>query len=155
MSRGRKVKHFFSPRADYEVGAETPRPTGRGKCSPAGSTFLLKRRVDVNAKDSEGETALSSAAGLNQTGIMRMLIRAGADVNARSSARETPLIEALAQASFDAAKVLLAAGADVNARDEDGRTALAIAKGTPPSSFDEQQGYKKIVQLLIRAGAKP
>ena len=53
---------------------------------------LIDRGADVNAKDSQGVTALLLAIFKDHTAIATLLIRSGADVNATADDGTTPLI---------------------------------------------------------------
>jgi uncharacterized protein len=105
---------------------------------------LLRTRLDVNAAQPDGATALAWAAYLDDTEIAEKLLDAGAKPNTADEYGETPLT--LACANGDAALVgkLLAAGADVTAARWDGETALMIAAGA---------GSVDAVNLLVAHGA--
>jgi ankyrin repeat protein len=104
---------------------------------------LLDKGVNVNAKDTEGRTALTEAAYWGHTDIAALLIESGADIFAKKNDGSTPLtvagthkeIAELIQRDLqlldaagkgESAKVreLLDKGAYVNVRDPDGRTPL-------------------------------
>ncbi len=56
---------------------------------------LVARGLDVNTKDSSGDTPLMIAAGLRYSDIVDLLIKAGADVNLENNLKETALSLAL------------------------------------------------------------
>jgi ankyrin repeat protein len=56
---------------------------------------LIAARADLNAQDSDGTSALATAARYGKLEIVKALVAAGADVNARERNGETPLGEAL------------------------------------------------------------
>ena len=123
--------------------------------------------VDANEK---GVTALLCAAKAGQTAVAKLLIANGADVNAgewtplqeaASHSKEmvelllakgadvntgkwTPLHNAVS-GHYEIVELLIAKGANVNARDGFGRTPLFYA---------QNQGRTKIVELLLKHGAK-
>ncbi|MHB8654650.1 MAG: ankyrin repeat domain-containing protein [Terriglobia bacterium] len=105
---------------------------------------LLATKVDVNAAQPDGATALAWAAYLDDADTAGKLLAAGAKPNTSDEYGETPLT--LACANGDAALVgkLLAAGADANAARWDGETALMIAAGV---------GSASAVDLLVAHGA--
>ena len=60
---------------------------------------LLRQRVDVDAADAEGMTALHWAAHCNDLGTVRLLLAAGAKANAANRYGVTPLHEAATSAT--------------------------------------------------------
>jgi ankyrin repeat protein len=88
---------------------------------------LLKQRVDVNAAEADGATALHWAAYHGDLEIVNLLIGAGARVNRPNDLSITPL--ALASQNGHAAIVerLLSRGADPNLASETGVTPLMHA----------------------------
>ena len=105
---------------------------------------LVAKKVDVNAPDADGSTALHWAAERDDVPMADLLIAAGANVKAKTRYNVTPL--ALAATNGDAALIdrLLKAGADPNGASEEGQTALMTASLT---------GKPDAVKLLIEAGA--
>jgi ankyrin repeat protein len=87
--------------------------------------FLLDRGVPVDARDTQGETALMIAARTTTvTQAIRALVDGGADVNARRSDGMTALMLcARDTSSTRMLRVLLEVGADPTIRDADGNTA--------------------------------
>jgi len=91
---------------------------------------LLDNGADVNASDSNGDTALLIVVVRRNTGLMeivRILLDKGADVNAKDKNGRTVLMVAASEGKVEVMQTLLAKGADVNARDSDGNTALIRA----------------------------
>jgi hypothetical protein len=116
--------------------------------------LLLAAGADVNKKDSDGETALSSAALFaftlppeTERRLVEMLIGAGADVNAANERKFTPLMQWAMSGGAEAIRLLLDAGADVNARDRGGSTALMMALSNP------RRDSLQTVEMLIERGA--
>ena len=105
---------------------------------------LVEQRVDVNASQADGATALHWAAYWNDVGIAEVLIRAGADVNATNDLRVTPLW--LASTGEDATLVvrLLSARADPNVAQMSGESPLMAAART---------GRVQTVAALLAHGA--
>ena len=92
---------------------------------------MLANHADINAKDSNGRTALHAAAEGgkgNNKNIAEVLLAHDAEVNAKDRFGETPLHIAAHHASAEVAEVLLAHNADVNAKDNNGHTPLHATK---------------------------
>ena len=101
---------------------------------------LLKLRVDVNAPQPDGATALHWAAHWGDVNTAELLIRAGANVNVKNDLGVTPL--ALACTLGDAALIerLLAGGADPN---------LALATGETPLMTAARTGMPSVITVLL------
>jgi ankyrin repeat protein len=85
---------------------------------------LLSERVDVNAPQPDGATALAWAAHRNDLDTADLLIRAGANANAANDYGVTPLSLACSNGNAPIVEKLLAAGADPNSAQLSGETAL-------------------------------
>lgn len=112
----------------------------------------LKRGADVNAADSDGNTALmySVMYGISQRAIIDTLLRAGADVNARNHLGKTALMFAIESHDADAAHIVdvfLAAGVDIRAKSQSGETAFDL-------SYASAGGLGGIPRALLKAGAQ-
>jgi ankyrin repeat protein len=79
---------------------------------------------NINAKDSEGLTALHEATDKGLLDFMSILIENGASVNETDPWGDTPLHFACVLDRLDAIDILLIAGADVRKRNADGDTAF-------------------------------
>ncbi|MEE9327296.1 MAG: ankyrin repeat domain-containing protein [Cocleimonas sp.] len=84
----------------------------------------LMKKIDINAKDSEGWTALHLAAVKGDREGVKKLIKMKSDVNIRASHGNTPLYDT---GDAKVAEILLAAGAKIDAVDDYGETALMAA----------------------------
>src|SRR5262245_15855837 len=62
----------------------------KGKCE-----LVLRAGISANAKDEQGQSALTMAAALPSTDIAELLMTHGADVNSRSHDGVTPLMAAV------------------------------------------------------------
>src|SRR5438105_1163677 len=88
---------------------------------------LLQQKVDVNAAQADGMTALHWAAYKDNLDIARLLIAAGADVKRVSRIGAiTPLFMAANNGNVAMMELLLKAGADVNFPNEVGTTPLMV-----------------------------
>ncbi len=114
--------------------------------------LLLAAGAQVNARNAEGRTALSFAAGFLDPDAMRLLLEHGADPNLTDHRGTSPLLHALLPYRGEATRLevvnlLLGKGADVNARAPgDHRTALHQAL---------RPGHASVVQALLQHGADP
>ena len=116
----------------------------RGKDIQAVRT-LLKQRVDVNAPQGDGATALHWAARLDDLAIADILLRAGARAGAANDNGATPLHLACINRSDTMVVRLLGAGADANAAMLNGETVLmTCARG----------GNATAVRALLMKGAR-
>jgi hypothetical protein len=118
-----------------------------GKCLLEAGQCLLDRGADINARTSNGATALCIAAwkGHDNVEFARMLLRRGAGINDHDSDHWTPLYRAVLAKNIQMVRLLLEHGADINAPDKSGKTPsqLASARNTP-----------EIAELLSKYGAK-
>lgn len=105
---------------------------------------LLKKGVDVNARDKNGETALYEAATNGYTEIVELLVSKGADVNAKDNDGITALHLSAWNDNSEMVAVLIAKGADVNRKQNDGNTPLHNAASN---------NSKNAIKLLLLNGA--
>jgi ankyrin repeat protein len=103
---------------------------------------LLRRGVDVNARNDEGRTALMFAVINMHPATVQTLLEFGADVIAQADDGFTPLILAACSGDARIAQALLNSGADVRKTLTSGQTALSHAA---------EHGYIDIVELVKRA----
>jgi ankyrin repeat protein len=106
---------------------------------------LLQKRVDVNAADADGTTALHWAVRGNSTALVQALLGARANANAANSYGMTPLILAATNGNAVITQALLAAGADPNKPASRGQTPLMTASRT---------GNASTVKALLDKGAR-
>jgi ankyrin repeat protein len=105
---------------------------------------LLQQKIDVNASQPDGTTALHWAVRRDDVELAQMLIRAGARVDATTRYGVTPLYLASVNGNAVAIDALLRGGADPNAATPGGETALMTAART---------GKVDAVRLLLDKGA--
>lgn len=108
---------------------------------------LLRNNVDINAKDSNGDTALLLAAALGYSEIMEALLEAGAasvDLKTNIRAAEHFFLCAADAMRADGVKCLLKLGVSLDFSNADGQTVLfnAVTTGSPAAA-----------KLLLEAGA--
>jgi len=105
---------------------------------------LLDQRVDVNAPQADGTTALHWAADGDDSEIVGLLIRAGANVKATNRYGVTPLWLACMNGNAVTIEMLLEAGAEANTVLPEGETVLMTAART---------GKVDAVKVLLGHGA--
>ena len=134
------------------------------------NSILKKGKVDVNATNKDGETALMLASanghlemvkllvenGADYTNALRLasreghlevvkyLVEDGANINAKNKDSWTALMWASLNGHLEVVKYLIENGADINAKDKDGWTVLMWAS---------REGHLEVVKYLIENGA--
>jgi uncharacterized protein len=105
---------------------------------------LLQQKIDVNAAQPDGTTALHWAVRRDDLETAQLLIRAGAKVDAATRYGVTPLYLASVNGNAATIDALLRAGVDPNTANPGGETALMTAART---------GKVDAVTLLLDRGA--
>ncbi len=105
---------------------------------------LLQKKVDVNAAEGDGTTALHWASYRDELESADLLLRAGAKVNAANDLGVTPLWTASQNGSSAMVRRLLEAGANPNA---------ALLAGETPLMVAARSGFPDVVEQLIAKGA--
>lgn len=112
---------------------------------PTVQALLSAPRVDINAWDGSGATALMGAIRFGKDDVVKALIGHGADVNITDNAGRRPLIWGVRRGCLTIVKILLSAPQiDINAKEATGDTALYVAV---------TQKHADIVEALINHGA--
>jgi ankyrin repeat protein len=111
----------------------------------AAALSAISEGADVNARETDGTTALHWAVHYNDIGIVRALIGAGADVAAVNDYGATPMSEAAVVGSVEVLEALLDAGIDVDSPNAEGQTALMVVARTSNVAA---------ARLLIERGAE-
>lgn len=105
---------------------------------------LIKKGASVDAKDTNGVTALHIASGLTPE-MFRIVIERSADVDAQMSPDGiTPLMFATLVKNPEIVEMLLKHGANTEIKDNNGETALIYAI---------KQNSEEIIEMLIKSGA--
>ena len=96
-------------------------------------------------------TALIATAHLGHAGVVKQLIAAGAPLDHVNNLHWTALIESIVLGDggtrhTETLRALVSAGANLQLADRNGNTPLKLAQG---------RGYKAMVEILMKAGAKP
>ncbi len=105
---------------------------------------LIQKKVDVNAAEADGTTALHWASYRDDLESADLLIRAGAKVNAVTDLGVSPLWPACENGSSAMVKRLLAAGANPN---------LALLSGETPVMVASRSGSADVIEQLLAKGA--
>ncbi len=105
-----------------------------------GLNAVLKARVDVNARDGQGWTALMHAAEKGYKLMVGPLLEAEADVNMQAADGATALFMAVVRGHGEIIEMLVEAGADIWLKGPQGKTALDVAV---------LQGDSAIVRALV------
>ena len=106
---------------------------------------LLSRGADVNAKDSDGDTALLIAIKrFGNADVVRVLLDKGADINREDRNHRTPLWLAVSRNKADVVRALLDKGVNINATSVDYETPLMTA-----AFF----GNEDVVRVLLEKNA--
>jgi ankyrin len=105
---------------------------------------LLQAKIDVNATEPDGTTALHWASYRDDLASAQLLIRAGANVNAANDLGATPIWTASVNGSAAMVQLLLEAGANPNASLLLGETAVMAAA---------RSGNAQVTEQLLARGA--
>jgi ankyrin repeat protein len=106
---------------------------------------VLKKHVDVNARENDGSTALAWASVRCNLQIATLLLKAGANPNLTNEQGIGPLYLAIANGSPAIVELLLRKGADPNVTREDGETPLMTAT---------RLGQIDVMKALLKHGAR-
>ena len=89
---------------------------------------LIKRGVNINIKDKQGNFALQLACYQNNLSVVYLLVENGADINQTDWWDRSPLMMAASQGYIDIVRFLLDCGANTKLIDRKGFDAKRIAK---------------------------
>jgi ankyrin repeat protein len=106
--------------------------------------LLVSHGADVNKRDLQGYTPLTSAARQRYSDLVKLLLDLKADPNVRDGDNMTPLLEAVMRNDVPSLQLLLAHGADKSVLGPEGVDALGLAI--------EERDYD-VAKALIDAGA--
>ncbi|MGI8785685.1 MAG: ankyrin repeat domain-containing protein [Acidobacteriota bacterium] len=162
----------------FGTGSDAPLADAVERMDRATTRALLQQRVNVNAPQIDGMTALHWAVHQDDLETAKMLVRAGAEVKVVNRYDVTPLSLACTNGSGAMVELLLDSGADPNTALRGGETALMTAartgqlgpvtallsRGADVHSKDSQrgqtaliwaaaEGHVEMVVELIKAGA--
>jgi len=104
---------------------------------------LLAQKVDVNAAEPDGTTALHWAAHIGNAQMADLLLKAGANVKAATRAGATPFALACNKGNAGVIELLLAKGENAN----------AVVTGEPVLMMAARSGNADAVKALLAKGA--
>jgi hypothetical protein len=107
--------------------------------------ILGSGRVDVQERNSRGQTALCLVAEAGSTSYINQFLDLGADIEAKDHCGRTPLILAARAGRADAVNALCRRGAKLDVRDAFKESPLILAA---------RRGWMEVVEMLLRNGAK-
>lgn len=105
---------------------------------------LLAQKLDVNARATDGATALLWSAHWDDVETANLLLAAGADANIANDFRMTPLSQACTNGDAELVRLLLKSGAKPN---------MPIATGETPLMTCAKTGTTDGVRILVEFGA--
>ncbi|MEE9302654.1 MAG: ankyrin repeat domain-containing protein [Thiotrichaceae bacterium] len=113
------------------------------QASEQGDTDLILQMIgqgaNISSANTNGETALHSAAAHNQLDAARILIENGADVNSRTVLGWTPLHSAARFGAENVITLLIQFGSLTQLRNNDDKSALDLAR---------QAGHQRVIGVL-------
>jgi len=134
----------LTPNAPVAAETEAPLADAAAKNDRIAVQTLLQKRVDVNAAQVDGMTALHWAVHLDDLETAKLLVSAGADAKAENRYGVTPIALACTNGNTAIVELLLDSGADPNTTLRGGETVLMTAART---------GKLGPVQALLARGA--
>ena len=100
--------------------------------------LLQSNTLDINKRDTHGETAAHISAASNAGMILKLLVHRGADIEILNSARQTPLTVAILHRQKIAIRILIEAGADMSLGNHGGSTnTTALHAAISEQSFSD------------------
>ena len=134
-----------TPPSASEIAAYKGLHAAAAKGDVAEVAALIQQKVDLNARDGHGRTALHIAAHGSHQDVIRELAKAGADMKAMDSQRYDIITIAAVQGDAKLVKLAVSLGSDPKAMTSpyDGTALIAAA----------HLGHAEVVRALIAAGA--
>ena len=110
--------------------------------------MLKEKGSDINAKDSNGNTALIMEIGIDPVNMdeVKYLVKNTNQINLFNNQGLSPLFKAIASDNIELVKFLLQNGADINQINKNGVNVLTVAK--------KMKNNPEMIKLLKDFGAK-
>jgi len=152
-SRDSIQAHFYGQKIFIKRGLVSGRSTNSDiliQSAAKGDIEAVKRelskRVDLNAKDSSGNTALMYASDKNFINVVKLLIQNGARTNEINYSGNTALsLASFNENGLEVVKILVQSGANVNIK--------ILPLNRTPLMFACLKGITEIAKFLIKSGA--
>lgn len=111
---------------------------------------LINFSGDINARDSEGNTALMYVAKIKDENVelIKELIQLGANVNITNNKKNTAVMHACLSGNYKIVKELIKAGANLNLQNTAGETALMLlVDGYECNKFEVSNALQRIYRF--------
>lgn len=105
---------------------------------------LSEYKIEMNAQDNEGKTAVHYAVQNQDLASIAYLAERGADLNIKDNQGQQPLIYSIIRGHLPLTQCLVEHGADVNIKDNQGKR---------PLDYSVIQGHLPLTQCLVGHGA--
>ena len=112
--------------------------------------YLILIGANPNEKDDDGCSPIHAASNCGHLDIVKYLIQCGCDKNDKTKDKDSPIHFAATSGHFEVARFLVSIDVNLKDKNDKGKTPLDCAK----EKQNENENYKKIMNLLIRLGAQ-
>lgn len=116
---------------------------------------LIENGANIFTKNNDKKSSIMMAIDYdNNMDIIHYLINNGVDINAKDKFKNTVLVYAIGSNNYELVELLILKGANVNIYNIFGKTPLSIAYEKYKNTGNTNLDTKKIIELLIKHGAK-
>ena len=85
------AKEFFDEEKAEELGQELIKECGQEEINFEKVKELINKGANIEAKDNDGDTSLTSASGWDYSDVVKLLLEKGADIEAKDNRGKTAL----------------------------------------------------------------
>jgi quinoprotein dehydrogenase-associated probable ABC transporter substrate-binding protein len=128
--------------------------------------YLLSRGAEINKRDLQGNTPLTSASRIGNIAVIKLLLERGAQPEVSDGDGWTPLLHAILRNNVDALHALIASGARIETPAPGGYTPLSIAVEEQKfdaakalidagAAVDTRLGPERLTALMVVASERP